>query len=95
MKWGSDVDDQTLLLHLEALADALGVEVRHEPLEDEAAFCPGGLCRIGDRKLLILNTLAPLGQRLTIMAGALKRFNLGTVYVKPALREFLEGAKNR
>jgi hypothetical protein len=49
------VDARTILGHLEALADQLGVEIRYEPMEGETALSPGGLCRIRGKQVIIVN----------------------------------------
>ena len=84
------VDERAILGHLEALAESLGVEVRYEGMEGEAAFTSGGLCRVKDRYFIILNKAAAAGDKIQTLASALKRFDLSGVYLKPALRELIE-----
>ncbi len=85
-----DVDETLLLGQLETLAAGLDIEVRHENLSGETAPGAGGLCRYRGRNLLILNSQASLGEKIRVLARALKRFDLTHVYLKPALRDFLE-----
>jgi len=84
------LDDTAILGHLEALAHTLGVQVRHEPLESETTFPTGGLCRIKDKQFIIVNERASTGEKVRTIAKALRRFDLSEVYLKPALRDFLE-----
>ena len=72
------------------MAESLGIEIRYESLNDEVTNSAGGLCRIRGKTVLILNNRASVGARLKTVAKALNRFDLGSIYVKPALREFLE-----
>jgi len=85
------MDEELMLEQLETLAKGLEVEVRYETLRRETRFNPGGLCRIRGLPVVIVNRKAPLRDQLEVLAGAIKRFDLGSVYLRPGLREFLEG----
>jgi hypothetical protein len=84
------LDDTTILGHLEALAHTLEVQIRYESLESETTFPTGGLCRIKDKKYIIVNESASTGEKVRTIAKALRRFDLSRIYLKPALRDFLE-----
>jgi len=84
------VDDRSILGQLEALAENLGLEVRYEGMDGETSFPSGGLCRVKDRYFIIVNKAAAPGDKIQTLARALKRFDLGRVYMKPALRELIE-----
>ncbi|MDY6973695.1 MAG: hypothetical protein SV775_15435 [Thermodesulfobacteriota bacterium] len=84
------MDNKAVLGHLEALAHALGIQIRYERLEGDTAFPSGGLCRIKDKQLIIVNLSATTGEKVQTLVGALRRFDLSRIYVKPALRDILE-----
>jgi len=84
------LDATTLLVLLEELASGLEIEVRYESMDSEAAFSSGGLCRIREKVVIIINQKAALQDKIKILGRALNRMDLGPVYMKPALREFLE-----
>ena len=84
------MDDNSILSHLEGLAHILKIEIRYEPLEGETAFQSGGLCRLRDKKYIIVNEKASTGEKVETIAKALRRFDLSRVYLKPALRDLLE-----
>lgn len=84
------MDDTTILGHLEALAHTLGIQVRYEPLESETTFPTGGLCRIKDKQFIIVNERASTGEKIRTLTKAMRRFDLSEVYLRPALRDFLE-----
>ena len=86
---GISMDDNTALSHLEGLADKLGIPIRYETIKDELTG-PGGLCRIEGKYILIIHSKATVKEKMQIMIEALKRFDLGDIYVRPALRELLE-----
>ncbi len=83
------MDENTLLRQLEELAQSLHIEVRYESFKGEGAFSTGGLCKLKGEYLLIINSKASVSEKAEAIAGALKGFDLGQVYLKPGLREFL------
>lgn len=86
------MDEASVIDHLEALAHSLGIQVRHECLEnEETAFPSGGLCRVKGKPLIIVNSAVPSSEKVQTLARALRRFDLSGVYLKPALRDLLEG----
>ena len=84
------MDDRTALILLEELADRLGIPIRCEPISDDLTG-PGGLCRIEGTHTLLIDSKATVEEKIRIMTDALRRFDLDAIYVKPALRELLEG----
>ncbi len=87
-------DERMLLDQLEKLAQEFSLPLRYELIESEETFSPGGLCRIKGKEVIIINTQATLQEKIYILARALKRFDLSQVYLKPALREFLESLED-
>jgi len=85
------LDARTMLGHLEAVADQLGVEIRYEAMEGESALSPGGLCRIRGKQVIIVNSKAPPGDQVGTLAKALSRLDLGRIYLRPGVRDLLEG----
>lgn len=86
------MDNTAILSHLEALAESMDIQIRYERLESETSFSTGGLCRIRDKQVIIVNESASLSEKARTLARALKRFDLSRMYIKPALRDFLETA---
>jgi hypothetical protein len=84
------LDETVVLGHLEALAHALEIQIRYEVIESETAFPSGGLCRIRDKQVIIVNTKATVGEKVQTLTRALRRFDLSNMYLKPALRDLLE-----
>jgi hypothetical protein len=84
------VDDRTILDYLEELAFTLNVQVRYEALDQEDSSSAGGLCRLMGEDVLIVNSRAGIKEKLAVFAQAMKQFDLDVVYLKPALREFLD-----
>jgi N-dimethylarginine dimethylaminohydrolase len=86
---GISMDDYTALSQLEGLADKLGIPIRYEKIEDELTGM-GGLCRIEGNYILIIHSKATVKEKIQILIEGLRRFDLGDIYVRPALRELLE-----
>jgi hypothetical protein len=88
-------DERILLDQLENLAHQFSIPVRYESMESEETFFAGGLCRIKGKYVIIINRRATRREKICILARALKRFDLSQVYLKPALREFLDGINTK
>jgi hypothetical protein len=87
------LDETVLLRHLEELAYALDVKVRHEAFEEDLSASAGGLCRIGQKAVFIMNAKASTSEKVQTLARALRRFDLSGIYIRPLLREFLEDGR--
>ena len=85
------MESDKLWLLLNDLARRMGVEVRLENLEgDEGYSISGGLCRLGDRLVAFVDRgFSPLG-RSRQLGRALSGLDLESVYLMPAVRDFLE-----
>jgi hypothetical protein len=85
------LDPRTVLGHLEAVAEQLGVEIRYEPMAGEAVLSPGGMCRIRGDPVIIVNSTATLEDKIRTVAKALRRLDVSRIYLRPTIRELLEG----
>ncbi|GEM_PF-134742 len=84
------MDATYLLSQLEGLACKLGMEIRYEAFGTDTENSPGGYCRLGDKRYIIVNKNLPLDGQVIVIGLALTHFDLEGVYVRPAVREFLE-----
>lgn len=88
--------DTDILFHqLENLAEMLGIEIRYETIENEMPFSQGGLCRLGDRYVLIVNKTIRKQDKIQTLGRAVTRFDLSTVYLLPGLRAFLSELQDK
>ena len=76
---------ETRFRQLEDLASRLGLPV----ILDRGPFS-GGACLLEGDELIVLNRSTPIEQRTRLLAETLARRDLGEIYIKPALREYLE-----
>jgi hypothetical protein len=85
------MNEEVLLNQLEELAEKLGILVRHENINIEESSSTGGLCRIKGKYVLILNSKVTVKEKNQVMIKALQQFDLSDIYIKPVIRELLEG----
>ena len=85
------MNEEVLLNQLEDLAEKLGILVRDENINIEESSSSGGLCRIEGEYVLILNSKATVKEKNQVMIKALQQFDLSDFYIKPVIRELLEG----
>ncbi len=83
--------EEVLLNQLEELAGKLGILVRDENINLEETSSPGGLCLFEGKYVLILNSRVTVKEKNQVMIKALQQFNLSEIYIKPVIRELLEG----
>jgi hypothetical protein len=85
------MNEESLLNQLKELAEKIGISVRDENIDIEESSSSGGLCRVGGKYILILNSKATVKEKNQVMIKALQQFDLTELYVKPVIRELLEG----
>jgi hypothetical protein len=83
--------EEILLIQLEELADKFEISVRDENINIEESSTNGGLCRVDGKYILILHSRATVKEKIQVMIKALQQFDTSDIYVKPAIRELLEG----
>lgn len=80
------MDPQDMLEELEAVAEGLGIKVRYEKCKSR-----GGLCRVRNVPMIIVRKTLTVPERLEIVAEALGQFPMESTYLKPEVRNYLEG----
>ncbi len=71
-----------LLSKLEEIVGQLGLELRW----DEGNFT-GGICRLGDRTILVMNRSLPTFEKIRVLCRNLSHTDLSKIFVLPAIRE--------
>lgn len=85
------MDDYATLALLEELAYRLGVPIRYEKMIDEDTLSAGGLCLLKGQEMILVDSRADTKVKIRTLVKALKHFDLDDVYVRPAIRELLDG----
>ncbi len=76
---------EELIEEFHALAAQLGITIRYEKGDFE-----GGYCILKERKLLLINRKLLPNRKASVLAAALREFGLENVFLKPAVREYIE-----
>jgi len=87
------LNDETIIIdYLEELAERFGIQIRYEPIkqDEDLIRVVGGLCLLRGAYVLIIDSKAPMGDKIRTFAEALRHFDLDQIYIKPALRELLD-----
>jgi hypothetical protein len=73
-----------LMEHFETLAEKLGLQI----IQGKGDF-NGGRCIIRQDKVIVLNKMKPIEQRLLILAHEFSIMDLEEIFVVPVLREYI------
>lgn len=79
---------ELILQGLESLIQNLSIDLRYE----KGDFM-GGLCKIDNKDVFIINNKLPIDKKINLMAVELNRLNLEQIYIRPALRDIIENRK--
>jgi len=60
------------------------------PIEIRKTSARGGLCKVDGRYIVIVDRKAKEDYKATVIAKALKQFDLSDIHLKPSVREFIE-----
>lgn len=77
--------DSEILGHLEQLTQNLSIDLRYE----KGDFS-GGLCRVDDKQVMIINKRLSDDQKIKVFARAIAQLDLQNIYILPAIREIIE-----
>ena len=70
---------------LEDIAEILDIKI----IQEKGNF-KGGYCLLEREKIIVINKLNPVEQRVRALAQAFSRLDTSHIYMKPAIREFIE-----
>ena len=76
--------DKELLEELHTLAEKLDVKI----MRGKGDFS-GGSCIVNKEKVIVINNMRPIEQRLNTLASCFKDYDLEGIYIVPALREYI------
>jgi hypothetical protein len=74
-----------ILAELEELAVNCGIAVRYEKGDFD-----GGFCVLKAERLIVVNKRLATGKRASVLAQGLAEVGIDEVYLKPAVREYIE-----
>lgn len=76
---------EDMIEELQTVAAQLNVVIRYERGDFE-----GGYCILRDKKLLLVNRRLIPSRKASVLATALQEIGLDDVYLKPAIRAYVE-----
>ncbi len=76
---------EEIVAELELAAQQLSVAIRYEKGDFE-----GGFCILKDQRILLINKKLLPNRKAAVLAVAMHELGLENVFVKPALREYIE-----
>lgn len=82
-------DGPETLAALEQVVQQLDIELRYEKGDFD-----GGLCRVGEKTMLIVNVALDTGRRIQLIARELAQLRLEDIYILPATRDLIERFAN-
>jgi hypothetical protein len=74
-----------ILNELEELADNCGITIRYEKGDFD-----GGYCVLKAERLIVVNKRLQSGRRASVLAQAIAEVGIEELYLKPAIREYIE-----
>ena len=74
-----------ILQELEDIAEILNIKI----IQEKGNF-KGGYCLLEKEKIIVINKLKPVEQRVLALAQAFSLLDTSQIYMKPAIREFIE-----
>ncbi|MEO7113687.1 MAG: hypothetical protein ABI183_24830 [Polyangiaceae bacterium] len=78
------------------VAKRAGIEVRLEPLDpDVFERHRGGICRIEGVRTILVDSEAPITEKISVLLRALGQVELDAIYMRPELRDRIDSQKKR
>ncbi len=68
----------------EKLAESLEIKI----IQEKGNFT-GGFCLLEKEKIIVINKLKPLEQRIRALAQAFSKLDISNIYLKPAIRDII------
>ena len=79
--------NKELLEEFHSLAEKLDVKI----MKGKGDFS-GGSCIVNEKKVIVINNMKPIEQRLNTLASCFKDYDLKGLYIVPALRKYINDA---
>jgi len=83
------MESQNILQGFENLIQNLSIDLRYE----KGDFA-GGLCRMREKSVFIINNRLPVENKIQLIASELRSLDLNHIYIRPALREIIENIQD-
>jgi hypothetical protein len=84
---GTAVDQETMLHHLEELAEKVGIDVRYEPAAGRV-----GVAVLRGKRIAVIDANLRVNDRVAALSSILADEPIGDMYVPPAVRKRVENS---
>ncbi len=81
-----DLEEMVINHDLTELAEKLDIQIVVKKIEESN----GGLCRLKNKMFLFINDDMTVKDKNILMAKEISKMDLGKIFIKPALRLFIE-----
>ncbi len=78
------MNNEIILQELENICGKLGLNLRYE-----VGDFIGGLCRIDEEKLIIINKKLPINRKIKLIAQEISTLNFEDIFILPAVKEII------
>ena len=75
----------TIFQKFEKIAEALGIRI----LQEKGNF-NGEYCLLEKKRIIVINKLKPIEQRIRALAQAFSKLDTSKIYIKPSIRELID-----
>ncbi|MBZ4643207.1 MAG: hypothetical protein PWQ25_921 [Deferribacteres bacterium] len=76
-----------ILEELTEICNKLDIKVRFEK-----TTAKGGLCKVNDKYMIIIDRKATDEYKANVIANSLKKFDIENLHLKPKVRDFIDNA---
>jgi hypothetical protein len=83
------MEENRLLQELEEIAEKLSIAVHYDDLMGMDFKIKGGLCKLRGKHVIIMDRRTPLTERVDLLVGALRQFDLSSVFIRPYIRSII------
>ena len=79
------MNNSSIFQEFEEIASQMEITI----LQEKGNF-KGGFCLLEAEKIIVINKLKPIGQRIRALSKAFSKLDISKIYLKPLIREMIE-----
>ena len=83
------MEENRLLQELEEIAEKLSIAVQYDDLMGMEFKIRGGLCKLRGKHVIIMDRRTHPTERIALLVGALRQFDLSSVFIRPYIRSII------
>jgi hypothetical protein len=83
------MNNSSIFQEFEEIASQMGIMI----LQEKGNF-KGGFCLLEAERIIVINKLKPIEQRIKALSKAFSKLDTSKIYLKPLIRELIEGEQS-